>query len=39
MQRREVLRVLLERIDLAHTTRANGPRADLMRISVKWAST
>ena len=31
MQRREVLRVLFERIDLAHTTKANGPRADLRR--------
>ena len=39
VQRREVLRVLFERIDLAHTTKANGPRADLRRISVKWAST
>jgi hypothetical protein len=35
--RHEVLRVLFERIDVAHTTKANKPRADLRRVSVKWA--
>jgi len=39
VHRREVLRVLFERIDLAHMTKANGPRADLRRVSVKWAET
>ena len=38
-ERREVLRVLFERVDLAQTAKANGPLADLGRLSVESAST
>ena len=36
VQRRAVLRVLLEHVTVRHGTVHNGPRADLSRVSISW---